>query len=143
MAWELLPPVSSREQKWGSWEVGGSRVGWKLLPSLSGPLPSASRSPPHPLGLKALGRVSRKKEVVCSHVHILSACFRSASPGPGLQGHSSRLPRVCERRPDKGLTPPGHGFHSCAPFGRVLLCERASVLFTLPTGCWYSLLPKL
>lgn len=115
MAWELLPPVSSREQKWGSWEVGGSRASWKLQLSLSGPLPSAPHSPPQPPGLKALGRVSRKKEVACSHVHLLSACFRGASPGPGLQGHSSRLPRVSERGPDRGSTPSGGGFPSCAP----------------------------
>lgn len=87
------------------------------------------------------GRVSRKKDVVCSHVRMPSACFCSGSPGPGLQGHPSRLPRVSERGPDKGLTPSGHGFHTCAPFGRsVALWE---VLFTLHPGCRYSLLPKL
>lgn len=36
-------------------------------------------------------------------------------PRAGSPGHSSRLPRVSERGPDRGSTPSGGGFPSCAP----------------------------
>lgn len=76
---------------------------------------------------------------------MCAECLFLALPLGQIFGAISPCHRVSEWAPGKSLTPSGIGSNSFAPFGGCCsgISERASVVVTLPPGCWYFLLPKL